>query len=249
ILIDAADQVKVTDFGIAKMGGQSTELTIAGSVMGSSQYLSLEQIRGEDLDGRSDVFSLGVVLYELLSGKRPFDGETLTTLVYKILHQEPPPVSALRAVPERLEALLVRMLAKDRDQRIGSAREVAAELRQIERELPDETLSRPVMPAGVSVRPPVGRDTAPMTQPAAMFGTVGGAGAVGAVGTVPTPSAPTVRTPTPGGIPVATAAATRPQPLPPGTIPPPPPAVGPGQAAIPPLPIAPPRRGPVPLIL
>ncbi len=248
ILIDAAEQVKVTDFGIAKMGGQSTELTIAGSVMGSPQYLSPEQIRGEDLDGRSDVFSLGVVLYELLSGKRPFDGETLTTLVYKILHQEPPRVSALRAVPEKLEDLLVRMLAKDRDQRIGSAREVAAELRQIERDLPDETLSRPILPAGISVRPPVSRDTAPMTRPAAMFGTV--AGAAGA-GTVPTPSAPTVRTPTPAGIPVAPPAstlATQPQPLPPGTIPPPP-GAGPGYAAIPPLPIAPPRRVPVPLIL
>lgn len=247
ILIDSADQVKVTDFGIAKMGGQNTELTIAGSVMGSPQYLSPEQIRGEDLDGRSDVFSLGVVLYELLSGKRPFDGETLTTLVYKILHQEPPPVSMLRAVPARLEELLVRMLAKDREERIGSAREVAAELRQIERDLPDETLSRPVVPAGTSVRPQVGRDTAPMTQPAAVLGA--------AAGTVPTPSAsaPTVRTPAAvpvGTVPTAPAAATRPQPLPPGTIPPPPPFSPPaGQAAIPPLAVSPPRRVPIPLIL
>ncbi len=68
ILLDAAGRVKVADFGIAKMAGQSTELTVAGSVMGSPQYLSPEQIRGDDLDGRSDVFSLGVVLYELLSG-------------------------------------------------------------------------------------------------------------------------------------------------------------------------------------
>lgn len=254
ILIDSADQVKVTDFGIAKMGGQNTELTIAGSVMGSPQYLSPEQIRGEDLDGRSDVFSLGVVLYELLSGKRPFDGETLTTLVYKILHQEPPPVSMLRAVPARLEDLLVRMLAKDREERIGSAREVAAELRQIERDLPDETLSRPVVPAGTSVRPQTGRDTAPMTRPAAVFGTAGAAGAVGAAGTVPTPSpaAPTVRTPS--AVPVATIpappGALRPQPPAPGTIPPPPPAAGSaGQMAIPPLAVAPPRRVPVPLIL
>lgn len=252
ILIDAADQVKVTDFGIAKMGGQNTELTIAGSVMGSPQYLSPEQIRGEDLDGRSDVFSLGVVLYELLSGKRPFDGETLTTLVYKILHQEPPRVSALRAVPERLEDLLTRMLAKDRDQRIGSAREVAAELRQIERDLPDETLSRPIVPAGVSVRPPVGRDTAPMTRPAAVFGT---SAAAGAAATVPTPggSAPTVPTPrTPTSVfqPAATIMESPPQPIPPGTIPPPPPAYpAPGQVGIPPLPIAPPRRVPVALIL
>ncbi len=250
ILIDAHEQVKVTDFGIAKMGGQSTELTIAGSVMGSPQYLSPEQIRGEDLDGRSDVFSLGVVLYELLSGKRPFDGETLTTLVYKILHQEPPPVSALRAVPERLEDLLVRMLAKDRDQRVGSAREVAMELRQIEIDLPDETLSRMVMPAGTSVRPGVGRSTAPMTQPAAMGPAVGSA-----LSTVPFvgPGAPTLRTPTQSPTP-ATAASTQPQtwipPVPgvaPGTIPPPPPAA---PIALPPgVAVVPPRKVPVPLIL
>ncbi len=65
ILLDRAGRVKVADFGIAKMAGQSTELTMAGSVMGSPQYLSPEQIRGEDLDGRSDLFSLGVVLYEI----------------------------------------------------------------------------------------------------------------------------------------------------------------------------------------
>ena len=99
---------------------------MAGSVMGSPQYLSPEQIRGEELDGRSDIFSLGVVLYELLSSKRPFDGETITTLVYQILHKEPPPVSELRQIPERLEQLLRRMLAKDRDERFATAAEVAA---------------------------------------------------------------------------------------------------------------------------
>ena len=88
--------MKVADFGIAKVAGQATELTMTGSVVGSPHYLSPEQMRGEDLDGRTDVFSLGVVLYELL-GQRPFDGETLTTLVYQILHQEPPPISELRA--------------------------------------------------------------------------------------------------------------------------------------------------------
>ncbi len=250
ILIDAAGQVKVTDFGIAKMGGQNTELTIAGSVMGSPQYLSPEQIRGEELDGRSDVFSLGVVLYELLSGKRPFDGETLTTLVYKILHQEPPPVSALRAVPERLESLLVRMIAKDRDQRIASAREVAAELRQIERDLPDETLSRPVVPAGVSVRPQVGRDTAPMTQPAAMLGGAGVATAPVGGRTAPSPSAPTVRTPSSGVAPFAPANAPTSSTVPPGapgTVPPQP-AVG-----YPPSGFAPPagsgRKFPIALVV
>ncbi|HEX6900336.1 MAG TPA: protein kinase [Thermoanaerobaculia bacterium] len=143
ILLDRAGRVKVADFGIAKMAGQSTELTMAGSVMGSPQYLSPEQIRGEELDGRSDIFSLGVVLYELLSGKRPFDGDTITTLVYQILHKDPPPVSELRAVPPRLEALLYRMLAKDRDERIATAGEIARELSAIEMELADETLSAP----------------------------------------------------------------------------------------------------------
>lgn len=143
ILIDRANRVKVADFGIAKMAGQSTELTMAGSVMGSPQYLSPEQIKGEDLDGRSDIFSLGVVLYELLSGQRPFNGDTITTLVYQILHKDPPPVSELRAVPPRLEELLRRMLAKERDERVASAGEVARELGSIEMELADETLSAP----------------------------------------------------------------------------------------------------------
>ena len=145
ILLDTAGRVKVADFGIAKVTGQSTELTVAGSVMGSPQYLSPEQIRGDDLDGRSDIFSLGVVLYELLSKKRPFDGETITTLVYQILHKEPPPVSSLRSIPPRLEKLLRDMLAKDRDQRTASAGQVAEELAGIERELDDETLSAPAV--------------------------------------------------------------------------------------------------------
>jgi hypothetical protein len=115
--------------------------------MGSPQYLSPEQIRGDDLDGRSDVFSLGVVLYELLSGKRPFDGETITTLVYQILHKEPPPVSALRSIPPRLEQLLRKMLAKDRAERSATAGQVAEELAAIERDLDDETLSAPAAPA------------------------------------------------------------------------------------------------------
>jgi len=143
ILLDTAGRVKVADFGIAKVTGQSTELTMAGSVMGSPQYLSPEQIRGDDLDGRSDIFSLGVVLYELLSKKRPFEGETITTLVYQILHKEPPPVSSLREIPPRLEQLLRSMLAKDREQRVAVAGKVAEELAAIERDLDDETLSAP----------------------------------------------------------------------------------------------------------
>jgi serine/threonine protein kinase len=153
ILLDTAGRVKVADFGIAKVTGQSTELTMAGSVMGSPQYLSPEQIRGDDLDGRSDIFSLGVALYELLSGKRPFEGETITTLVYQILHKEPPPVSALRSIPPRLEQLLRNILAKDREERTATAGQVAEELAAIERELDDETLSAPAALAATHVLP------------------------------------------------------------------------------------------------
>ncbi len=153
ILLDKTSRVKVADFGIAKVTGQSTELTMAGSVMGSPQYLSPEQIRGDDLDGRSDIFSLGVVLYELLSGKRPFEGETITTLVYQILHKEPPSISELRSIPTRLEQLLRNILAKDRDQRTATAGQIAEELAAIERELDDETLSAPAALIATRVMP------------------------------------------------------------------------------------------------
>nr|MDP9120903.1 serine/threonine protein kinase [Acidobacteriota bacterium] len=146
ILLDRTGGVKVADFGIAKMAGQNTELTMAGSVMGSPQYLSPEQIRGEELDGRSDVFSLGVVLYELLSGRRPFDGETITTLVYQILHKDPV-ISELRAVPLRLDQLLHHMLVKDREHRVGTAGLVSEELAAIERELPEAVLDAPAAAA------------------------------------------------------------------------------------------------------
>ena len=107
LLLDAEGRLKISDFGIAKMAGQATELTMTGSVMGSPHYLSPEQIRGEELDGRSDLFSLGVVLYELLARRRPFGGETLSTLVYQILQTDPPPLAELRPeLPPRLHAFV-----------------------------------------------------------------------------------------------------------------------------------------------
>jgi serine/threonine protein kinase/outer membrane biosynthesis protein TonB len=201
ILLDRAGRVKVADFGIAKMAGQSTELTMAGSVMGSPQYLSPEQIRGDDLDGRSDIFSLGVVFYEMLSGKRPFEGDTITTLVYQILHKDPPPVSELRAVPPRVEELLRGMLAKSLDERIPTAGEVARELAAIEAELSDETLSAPAGSGPLDATRVLPR----RTTDAAIL-PAGTSGARPALGTVPAspettpsvpPPAPTVAAPIP----------------------------------------------------
>jgi outer membrane biosynthesis protein TonB len=144
ILLDSAGQVKITDFGIAKMLGQATELTQTGSVVGSPHYLSPEQIRGEELDGRSDLFSLGVVLYELLTRTRPFSGDTITTLVYQILAREPQSILGMRpGLPERVERVVTRLLSKDRDQRFASGRELADELAACERELSPEILATP----------------------------------------------------------------------------------------------------------
>jgi protein kinase-like protein len=134
----------VADFGIAKMVGQGTELTMDGSIVGSPHYLSPEQVRGETLDGRSDIFSLGVVVYEMFGNQRPFQGESLTTLVYQILHQEPPPVPCARPdMAPRLAELLEKMLTKDREHRFPHAGAVVTALAKLERELPLEVLGLP----------------------------------------------------------------------------------------------------------
>ncbi len=152
LLLAADGRVKISDFGIAKVVGQATELTMTGTVVGSPHYLSPEQVRGEELDGRSDLFSLGVVLYELLGGRRPFQGETLTTLVYQILHQEPPPIELRPELGTKLPETLARLLAKDRDQRFADGRELAARLAELERELPADLLATPAV-AAVDVAP------------------------------------------------------------------------------------------------
>jgi serine/threonine protein kinase len=238
ILLDRAGRVKVADFGIAKMAGQSTELTMAGSVMGSPQYLSPEQIRGEDLDGRSDIFSLGVVLYEILSGRRPFEGDTITTLVYQILHKEPPPVSKLRAVPPRVEELLRGMLAKGLDERTASAGVVAGELAAIESELSDETLSAPAGTGPLDATALLPRRTTG-AQPLA-------ASAAAALGTVPAspPTIPSVPPPSPtvaASMPTAAAALPVPGPMPAA----PPPSYAPVPAAT----ASPSRKLPVALVV
>jgi hypothetical protein len=154
LLLDAHGRLKISDFGIAKMlGQQTTELTQTGSVVGSPHYLSPEQVRGEELDGRSDLFSLGVVLYELLSRRRPFEGETITTLVYQILSREPTPLASVRpGVPERLEKVVHRLLAKERESRFASAGELAEEIAALERELPAHLLAASATSAGLEAQ-------------------------------------------------------------------------------------------------
>ena len=119
---------KIMDFGIAKLGG--THLTKTGMMVGTVHYMSSEQVQGRFLDGRSDVFSVGVILYELLAGERPFRGEGATQILYKIVHEDPPPLDlgALGEFGPKLQAILSLALAKDPDARYPGAAALGAAL-------------------------------------------------------------------------------------------------------------------------
>ncbi|HET9318043.1 MAG TPA: protein kinase [Vicinamibacteria bacterium] len=121
---------KIMDFGIAKLG--ATGVTKSGMMVGTVHYMSPEQIRGKALDGRSDVFSVGVILYQLLAGERPFAGDHPTEILYKIVHNEAPPLAVdLGECGPPLQAVLTRALAKDADQRHPNAATLADELLRI----------------------------------------------------------------------------------------------------------------------
>ncbi len=127
VLVDAEGRVKVTDFGIARAG--ASQMTEAGSIVGTAQYLSPEQARGTDVDQRSDLYSLGIVLYELLTGSLPFNGDTPVEIAMKHLSTIPEAPSAKRPeVPRDLDLIVTRALAKDPDDRYQSAEEMDADL-------------------------------------------------------------------------------------------------------------------------
>jgi eukaryotic-like serine/threonine-protein kinase len=132
VLVDAEGRVKVTDFGIARAG--TSQMTEAGSIVGTAQYLSPEQARGTAVDQRSDVYSLGIVLYELLTGTVPFNGDTPVEIAMKHLSAVPEPPSTKRPeVPRDLDLIVMRALAKDPDDRYQSAEEMDADLERFAR--------------------------------------------------------------------------------------------------------------------
>ncbi|HEU5244879.1 MAG TPA: Stk1 family PASTA domain-containing Ser/Thr kinase, partial [Gaiellaceae bacterium] len=132
VLVDGEGRVKVTDFGIARAG--TSQMTETGSIVGTAQYLSPEQARGGEVDPRSDLYSLGVVLYELLTGKTPFDGETPVEIAMKHLSTAPKPPSKLRPeIPPELDMVVLRALAKNPDDRYQSADEMEADLERVAR--------------------------------------------------------------------------------------------------------------------
>ncbi|MCY3578864.1 MAG: Stk1 family PASTA domain-containing Ser/Thr kinase [bacterium] len=133
VLLSPDGKVKVTDFGIAiaAFGGAEANLTQTGSVMGTATYFSPEQAQGEPLDHRSDLYSLGVVLYEMLCGRPPFAGDNSVAVAYKHVQQAVPSPSSLGVVlPESLEAITMKLLAKKPAQRYPTAKDLQRDLRR-----------------------------------------------------------------------------------------------------------------------
>jgi serine/threonine protein kinase len=134
IMITEKNQVKIMDFGLAKLKGQ-TVLTKESSTLGTVAYMSPEQARGETVDHRTDIWSLGVVLYEMLSGRSPFQAEYEQAIVYGILNEQPEPLTAVRTgIPMELEKIVEKCLSKDRSERYQHMDDLLVDLRRVKKE-------------------------------------------------------------------------------------------------------------------
>ena len=163
--------IKVTDFGIARSG--ASQMTEAGSIVGTAQYLSPEQARGAPVDQRSDLYSLGIVLYELLTGKVPFTGDAAVEIAMKHLSEIPEPPSKLRPeISHDLDAVVMRALAKDPDQRYASAEEMDADLARVARgaavsQQTEEAMTQVLAGSGIAAAPTIVSRPAVGTSPPA----------------------------------------------------------------------------------
>ena len=144
---------RLTDFGMARLERDNARLTPTGTVIGSPLYMPPEALRGDELDARSDIWSLGILIFEMLTGKPPFEGDRITVTITRILRDPLPDIQQLRPeIPPALNRLLKRMLAKEPNQRIASMRQVAAELEAIRSGGPiGEPL--PVLPSEAAIEP------------------------------------------------------------------------------------------------
>jgi len=156
VVLAQATFARILDFGLAKRNAgmvgasvseeeatQSAFLTEPGIIAGTVGYMSPEQVRGEPVDGRSDIFSLGVVLWEMLTGHRPFRGDSPVETLSAILREDPPPDPALAGLPSEFERILRRSLQKRREDRYESAANLAIDLRRLVADGAAESRRRP----------------------------------------------------------------------------------------------------------
>jgi serine/threonine-protein kinase len=150
IIVLRDGSVKILDFGIARMGDKS--MTRTGQVVGTITYMSPEQINAQVVDGRSDIFSTGVMLYELLTGALPFEGKDTASTLLKIIHEPPPPLkNFLPVFPPELEEVMHRALCKDREERYATAEDFAFDLSRVQEQLKKQMVSEYVERAKSSI--------------------------------------------------------------------------------------------------
>src|SRR6267378_8640936 len=134
IILLEGNRAKITDFGIAKITSGAANLTTTGQFLGTPNYMAPEQIRGAPVDGRTDIFSLGICLYECLTRRKPFGGESLTSISYKIVHEPFPPIHEINPqIPEGYEEVVALCLAKEPAKRYQRGRDLANALRAVVR--------------------------------------------------------------------------------------------------------------------
>src|SRR5215470_15880664 len=184
IMVRRNGYVKVLDFGLAKLtessidrepsdGEASTRVLVqtdAGVVMGTSHYMSPEQARGKPVDARSDIWSLGVVIYEMVAGRTPFEGETSTDVIVAITQKEPPPLLRFAPnVPAELDWIVTKALRKDREERYQTVKELLTDLRRLKQRLEFEAeLERSVAPDSITRSSLTSLGPAPTTPQRAM---------------------------------------------------------------------------------
>jgi len=140
IMVSSEGAVKIVDFGIAHIGDKN--VTSTGQLIGSLGYMSPEQLNGRAIDSRSDIFSTGVVLYQLCTHAMPFDGQSMAAMLLKIVHDPPPPLkNFLTVYPPELETIVLRALAKDREERFQSADDFALDLGQLHGQLKQDIIA------------------------------------------------------------------------------------------------------------
>ncbi|HEX6100369.1 MAG TPA: protein kinase [Thermoanaerobaculia bacterium] len=213
ILVDGT-RAKITDFGIAKIASGAANLTTTGQFLGTPNYMAPEQVKGAPVDGRTDIFALGICLYECLTRRKPFGGDSLTSISYKIVHEPFPPLHDINPqIPEPFEELVAHCLAKDPAKRYQRARDLALALRavargdkptrpepmlaeetMVTRERPAPTVEVP-FPEALEATPSPGAGTRAAS--AVPVGTVAAAAPIVAAASTASASAPTVEKPKP----------------------------------------------------